>query len=458
MSKKLVIVESPAKAKTIGKFLGRNYTVKSSVGHIRDLPERSIGIDIENNFTPKYVLSKGKTKVVAELKSAAKSCDAIYLAPDPDREGEAIAWHLQEILAPVAGDKPVYRVQYNEITRRAVVNAFDNPGTINMLRVDAQQARRVLDRIVGYMVSPMLWRRLRRGLSAGRVQSVALRLVAEREAQIQAFNSEPYWVLGANVRRTSAPLDPFMVKLARVDGEKPSVRSEEIANELLDELKGATMQVAAVRHRENERRPLAPFITSTLQQAASSVCKFSPNRTMSLAQKLYEGVALGAEGNTGLITYMRTDSVSISTDARNAARDYIVATFGERYYPAKPNFFKSRTSAQEAHEAIRPTDVARTPEMLKGVLDGPSLRLYELIWKRFVASQMSAARIAQKTVEIEPVKSGMAHSYSFSAAASEAVFDGFLKVMALDIHKKKPEEDDSDEEADEVDRLPPLRV
>ncbi len=456
MGKKLVIVESPAKAKTIGKILGSGYVVKSSVGHIRDLPERTLGVDIEHGFAPKYVFSKGKAKVIAELKKAAKTCDEIYLAPDPDREGEAIAWHLQETLADVAKGKLFHRVMYNEITPRAVKAAFEQSGEINMQRVDAQQARRVLDRIVGYMVSPMLWRRLKRGLSAGRVQSVALRLVAERERQIQAFNIEEYWVLGASVRRATAPLDPFAVKLVRVDGEKPGVTSETAAKALLAELENSALKVKDVRVRETTRRPLPPFITSTLQQSASNACGFSPNRTMSLAQKLYEGVSLDSGGPVGLITYMRTDSVNVARDAQASARSFITEAYGTAYYPETPNFFKSRASAQEAHEAIRPTDVARTPESMRGILDAPSLKLYDLIWRRFVASQMAAAKVAQKTVEIEPVKEGMSHTYTFTASASDVLFDGFLKVMALDIRKKKPEEEDSEEEADEVDRLPPL--
>jgi DNA topoisomerase-1 len=456
MGKKLVIVESPAKAKTIGKILGSGFVVKSSVGHIRDLPERTLGVDIEHGFTPKYVFSKGKAKVIAELKKAAKACDEIYLAPDPDREGEAIAWHLQETLAEAAKGKPVHRVMYNEITPRAVKAAFEQSGQIDMHRVDAQQARRVLDRIVGYMVSPMLWRRLKRGLSAGRVQSVALRLVAERERLIQAFNIEEYWVLGANVRRETQPVDPFPVKLVKVDGDKTSVGSEAAAKALLADLEGCSLRVKDVRVRESTRRPFAPFITSTLQQSASSFCSFSPNRTMGLAQKLYEGVDLGSGGPVGLITYMRTDSVNVSRDAQESARAFIKEAYGPAYYPETPNFYKSRASAQEAHEAIRPTEVSRTPESLRGVLDAPSLKLYELIWKRFVASQMAAARVAQKTVEIEPVKAGLSHAYAFSASSSEVLFDGFLKVMALDLRKKKPDEDDSEEEADEVDRLPPL--
>ncbi len=454
MGKKLVIVESPAKAKTIGKILGSAYVVKSSVGHIRDLPERTLGVDIEHNFTPKYVVSADKTKTVAELKKAAKTADVIYLAPDPDREGEAIAWHLHETLVGDAKETPFYRVQYNEITARAVKAAFDHPGVIDMNRVNAQQARRILDRIVGYKVSPMLWSRIKRGLSAGRVQSVALRLVSEREREIQAFNIEEYWVLGANVCRQTPPKDPFAIKLVKIDGEKPAVNSEGAAKALLSEVEGARICVKDVRIRETSRRPLPPFITSTLQQAASSFCGFSPNRTMSLAQKLYEGIEIAGAGAVGLITYMRTDSFNIARDAQASAKDFITSSYGAAYYPETPNYYKSRSNAQEAHEAIRPTDVLRTPESLKGVLDPQSLKLYDLIWKRFVASQMAAAKLEQKTVEIQPVKEGLSHVYTFFASASEVLFDGFLKVMALNIHKKK--EEDEDEEVEEVDHLPPL--
>lgn len=456
MEKKLVIVESPAKAKSIGRILGSGYIVKSSVGHIRDLPERTLGVDIEHQFKPKYVVSKGKAKVISELKKAAKECGAIYLAPDPDREGEAIAWHLQEALSDSAKGKPFYRVQYNEITPRAVRAAFDNPGELDMQRVDAQQARRVLDRIVGYMVSPMLWRRLKKGLSAGRVQSVALRLVAERERQIQEFKVEEYWILGAKLRRQSAPLDPFDVRLARINNEKPAIGSEQSAQEVLADLEGCSMRVRDVRQREATRRPLPPFITSTLQQAASSMHGYSPSRTMSLAQKLYEGIEIGSGGPVGLITYMRTDSVSIARDAQSEARSYIVENYGDNYYPATPNFYRSRAGSQGAHEAIRPTDVTRTPDSLRGVLDAPALKLYDLIWRRFVASQMSAAKINRRSADIEPVKDGMQHSYLFTASASEILFDGFLKVMALDIRKKKNEDDDSELEDSEVERLPPL--
>jgi DNA topoisomerase-1 len=460
MAKHLIIVESPAKAKTIGKILGSGFDVKSSVGHIRDLPERTLGVDIENGFAPKYVLSKNKTKVVNELRKAAKACDAIYLAPDPDREGEAIAWHLQEVLAASAKDKPFYRVQYNEITPRAVRAAIENPGVINMNRVDAQQARRILDRIVGYQVSPLLWRQVRRGLSAGRVQSVALRLVCEREQAIRAFVSESYWILGARVRKETASADPFTIKLAKMDGEKADLRAESVASTALADLDGRRLRVGDIRLRPVTRRAMPPFTTSTLQQAASSVCGFSPSRTMGLAQKLYEGVELGAgEGIVGLITYMRTDSVAISRDAQAAARDFIVAEYGDAYYPETPNSFKSRTGAQEAHEAIRPTDVTRTPQSLKGVLDTPALRLYDLIWRRFLASQMACARIEQRTaVVVSEPPPAQQHRYELTASASEVLFPGFLKVMELDIRKTREAEGDESEVADEVDKLPPLVI
>jgi DNA topoisomerase I, bacterial len=446
MGKKLVIVESPAKAKTIGKILGSSYVVKSSVGHIRDLPERTIGVDIGNGFAPKYVIPKDKTKVINELKKAAKECEEIFLAPDPDREGEAIAWHLQETLRPTAKDKPFRRVQYNEITPRAVKAAFEHPSDINQNRVDAQQARRVLDRIVGYMVSPMLWRRLQKGLSAGRVQSVALRLVAEREREIQNFNPVEYWVMGAEVRRETEPLDPFVVKLSRLDGKKAEIGTSNTAKALLNDLAGSSMRVAEIKDRDIRRHALPPFITSTLQQSASSFCGLSPNRTMSIAQKLYEG---------GFITYMRTDSVNIARDAQTEAMKYIIETYGKQYYPDQPNRYRSRESAQEAHEAIRPTDVQRTPADMRDKLDAQELKLYELIWKRFVASQMANAVITQRRVDVKPVKAGLKHDYLFSATASETKFDGFMKVTAMDF-RKKTEDGEDDEDSDEIDRLPPL--
>jgi len=456
MSKNLVVVESPAKAKTIGKMLGKDFLVKSSVGHIRDLPEREMGVDLEHQFTPKYVISPKKTKVVEELRKAAKECDVIYLAPDPDREGEAIAWHLREALKAACKGKPVYRVQYNEITPRAVREAFEHPGEIDMKRVDAQQARRVLDRIVGYMVSPLLWRQVRRGLSAGRVQSVALRLVCERERLIQAFRPEPYWVMGAIVRKLVAPVDNFSIKLTKIDGAKADIHAEDAARAVLDDLAGRPLRVADVRTRTVQRRPLPPFITSTLQQAGSSFLGLSPKRTMGLAQHLYEGLDFG-QGPVGLITYMRTDSVSIARDAQGEARQFITSQYGEAFYPETPNVYRSRASAQEAHEAIRPTDVTRTPESLAGKLEPAALRLYDLIWRRFLASQMTPAQIAQRTGVIASAPPpAQQHQYEFTASASEVIFQGFLKVMELDIRKVRESGDETEDENDEVDRLPPL--
>ncbi|MDA0578370.1 MAG: type I DNA topoisomerase [Verrucomicrobia bacterium] len=451
MGKKLVIVESPAKAKTINKILGSGYVVKSSIGHVRDLPSRELGVDVENHFKPKYVVAEGKKKVIDGLKAEAKACDAIYLAPDPDREGEAIAWHIQQLLKPGNKDKKFYRVQYNEITERAVRQAFDNPGEINMARVDAQQARRVLDRIVGYMVSPMLWRRVQRGLSAGRVQSVALRLVCEREAEIEKFVPEPYWIMGAMARKRVDPRDPFAITLSRINDEKFEITTEARAAEVRADLEGRPLRVVEIAKRAVTRNPLPPFITSTLQQAASSVCGFAPKRTMRLAQTLYEGVDLG-EGPLGLITYMRTDSVSVANDAMTACRAWVGETFGAEYVPESPNVYRSRSGAQEAHEAIRPTDVTITPEKLAHRLEAPELKLYRLIWDRFVASQMAPAKLEQRTVKIEAVPKASADPrYLLTATASDVLFPGFFKVMRLQKAKK-----DDGEEGEEEGVLPPM--
>ncbi|MBT3193973.1 MAG: type I DNA topoisomerase [Verrucomicrobia bacterium] len=450
MGKKLVIVESPAKAKTINKILGKDYIVKSSMGHIRDLPVKSLGVDVKDGFKPTYVMVKTRKKVVDELKAAAKSCDAIYLAPDPDREGEAIAWHLKEMLSKIKAnaEKPFVRVQYNEITPRAVKAAFENPVELEMPRVDAQQARRVLDRIVGYMVSPLLWRRVQRGLSAGRVQSVALRLVCEREQQIQEFKPETFWVFGALVRKLIMPLEPFSVKLAKINGEKAVIGNQTEADKVRQELDGAALKVAGVKTRNIQRKPQPPFITSTLQQAASNVFSFSPKRTMGIAQKLYEGVNLG-QGPTGLITYMRTDSVSLSQDAITTCRTYVEKTFGNEYLPEKPNLYKSRSGAQEAHEAIRPTDVTLTPDKVRKHLDAPEFKLYQLIWQRFVGCQMTPAKIEQRTIEIEAspkAAEGEAAAYLFTATASEVKFPGHRKVTG--------EKDKKKADSDELDVLP----
>ena len=454
-SKKLLIVESPAKAKTIGKYLGEDFEVKSSVGHIRDLPKTGGAITIEKQgegkwtFTPKYVISEGKTKLVSELRSAVKGCEAIYLASDPDREGEAIAWHLREVLKTAAGKKPFHRVSYNEITKSAVLDAVANPGDINMPRVDAQQARRILDRLVGYKVSPLLWSNIScanpRTLSAGRVQSVALRLLVERQREIEAFKPETYFVMGVEAAKCGAKGDKFIAKLSRYDGEKPDIKDRQTANNMLLDLSGAQLEVESVQAQPKRRRPLPPFTTSTLQQAASSGLGMSPGRTMKVAQALYE---------QGFITYMRTDSVNVSAQARQAAKELIVANYGEKYYPEKPNFYKSKSSAQEAHEAIRPTNVALEPS--SSGLTAAELKIYDLVWRRFVASQMAEAQTTLRTVGIKAVKGGMTHSYIFSASATDIDFDGYLKVAKMSLKKKAADDSDADD-TDEVDRLPELK-
>ena len=452
MSKKLLIVESPAKAKTIGKYLGEDFTVKSSVGHIRDLPKKGLSIKIAPDaakpgdwtFTPSYEVSPEKKKVVDELRKAAKASDEIFLAPDPDREGEAIAWHLATVLADVTKGKPVHRVTYNEITKSAVREAVSHPGQIDLARVDAQQARRILDRLVGFKVSPLLWKNLQYGysLSAGRVQSVALRLLVEREREIAAFNPTAYWILGVEASKDGEKATSFVARLSRLDGEKPDVKSSEQAVTLVDDLDGAKLRVVSVKTQPKTRHPYPPFTTSTLQQAASSVCGFSPQKTMSIAQKLYEA---------GLITYMRTDSVNVAAVARAAAKDLIASEFGPSYVPENPNFYKSKAGAQEAHEAIRPTDVAQKPGMPE--LDSAGAKLYDLIWRRFVASQMAEAKLTQKTVGIEAEKDDLRHTYLFTASTTDVTFDGFLAVMKQSSKKSKEE---VDEDSDEVKSLPPL--
>jgi DNA topoisomerase I len=441
MGKKLVIVESPAKAKTINKILGSDFIVRASMGHVRDLPVKALGVDIEKNFEPTYVSVKGRSKVLTDLKKDAAGCDEIYLAPDPDREGEAIAWHLREALSTGAGrKKPFFRIQYNEVTPRAVKAAFENPGQLDMNRVNSQQARRILDRIVGYKVSPVLWRQVRRGLSAGRVQSVALRLVCEREARIRDFKTEEYWVLGAKVRKLIEPLIPFTIRLAKVNGEKVEIKDAQKAHAIKTDLDGRQLAVQGVDLRDVTRHAMPPFITSTLQQAGSSFCGFSPSRTMSIAQKLYEGVDLG-DGPVGLITYMRTDSFALSQESVAQCRKFISDKFGEKYCPEKPNAYRSRSSAQGAHEAIRPTDVTRLPESLAGVLDASELRLYKLIWQRFVACQMTSAILSLRSVKIQTLPdAARPGDYLFLANASEVKFDGYMKITGAELEGGKQEE------------------
>ncbi|MBR1920863.1 MAG: type I DNA topoisomerase [Kiritimatiellae bacterium] len=457
MGKKLLIVESPAKAKTIAKYLGREYAVKSSVGHVRDLPKENGAITIEKTgedawtFTPRYEVSKDKAKVVSELKAAVKTASEIYLASDPDREGEAIAWHLKEVLSPVAGKKPFHRVTYNEITKGAVLKAVAAPRDIDMPLVDAQQARRILDRIVGYKVSPLLWKNIacanNRTLSAGRVQSVALRLLVERQRAIDAFKPETYYLLGVEAKKRGESA-AVAAKLARLDGEKPDVRERQVADNLLLDLAGSSLEVVDLKAQPKTRHALPPFTTSTLQQASSSVLGFSPGKTMKLAQSLYEA---------GRITYMRTDSVNVSDQARAAAREYVSSAFGPAFCPEKPNFYKSKADAQGAHEAIRPTDVALSPDAAAASgMDAAELKLYDLVWRRFLASQMADAQTTVRTVSLAARKPALAHDYLFTASATQVDFEGFLKVMKLSLKRKKGE-DGEDEDSDEVASLPELR-
>ncbi len=449
MVKHLVIVESPAKAKTINKFLGKQYMVKASMGHVRDLPKSKLGVDPEKDFQPQYVNSRDKSKVIKELKEAAKKCDDIILAPDPDREGEAIAWHLRELLKKVKKEEmPFSRVTYNQITRDAIEKAFAQPTELDLHKVDAQQARRVIDRLVGYQVSPLLWRRIRGGSSAGRVQTVALRLVCEREKEILAFVPETYWIFGAMVAKLEDPKDPFEIRLVRVDGDKGDIRNAELAKEVEADLRNRQLTVSSIETKEQKRNAKAPFITSTLQQAASSAFGFQPNRTMQIAQKLYEGIDLGrGDGATGLITYMRTDSPSLAGEAIAKAREVISRTFGADYVPDSPRQYGSRGNAQEAHEAIRPTDLSLHPDELKGILNDQEQKLYSLIWRRTLASQMKPARIKRLTIEFTTDSSD--HDYLFRASSSEVVFPGFMAAWSRGLDEDDPEEKEN--------RLPPLQ-
>ncbi len=418
MAKPLIIVESPTKAKTIKKFLPPRYVVKASVGHIRDLPKSTLGVDVDNDFAPRYLTIKGKGDVIKELKAAAKSASEVYLATDPDREGEAIAWHLAEILKL---ENPK-RIELHEITKDAALAALKDAHPIDMPRVNAQQARRILDRLVGYKISPLLWAKVRSGLSAGRVQSVAVRIIVDREREIRAFIPREYWSVTAQLRSSGSPI-VFNADLHQIDGVKAEITNGDQAAEIMAALEGAAFQVASVKTRETRRNAAAPFTTSTLQQEASRKLKFRVRKTMQLAQALYEGVDLGgADGTQGLITYMRTDSTRTSESANAMAREYIVDRFGEDH-ASGGRAFKVKEGAQDAHEAIRPTSVMRTPQMMSGILKRDELRLYQLIWERFVASQMSAAIFDQTTVDISAAK-----RYTFRATGSVLKFAGFTAV------------------------------
>ena len=438
-SGKLVIVESPAKAKTVGRFLGKGYTVRASVGHVRDLLRSQLSVDVENNFTPKYRVPNEKKAVVKELKSLAKEAAEIYLATDPDREGEAISWHLME--AAAIEQKLAKRVVFHEITEQAITEAFSNPRAINMDLVNAQQARRVLDRLVGYSISPILWEKVRSRLSAGRVQSVALRLIVEREREIDAFNPVEYWSIGAELR-PEGQKQTFITKLAKIDEKDPELVKEEVVKPILKDMEKTAYVVSKVKRGERRRKPSAPFITSTLQQDASRKLGFTAKRTMGLAQGLYEGQDVGEGGTTGLITYMRTDSTNIAEVARDEVRKYIAQRYGNDFLPEKPvEYTKKVAGAQEAHEAIRPTSVLRDPEKVKPFLEPAMFKLYQLVWQRFVASQMEAAVYA--TLSVDVTGQGSEHAYTLRASGSAVKFPGFLVVYEEGKNEdKKSEEDD----------------
>jgi len=420
--KNLVIVESPAKAKTIKKILGDSYFIKASVGHIRDLPKKSLGVDVKNNFEPEYEILENKKKVVDDLNAAAKEADEVFLAPDPDREGEAIAWHISSILKKPK--KHIHRIEFNEITKTAIQDAVKTPRPINMDMVNAQQTRRILDRLVGYKISPLLWQKVGKGLSAGRVQSVAVKIICDREEEIDAFVAEEYWTIKANLSKQNSKAS-FIAELTKYNNEKLEIKNEEQTNKILEVLSNPETEykVAKVSTRNTQRKPQAPFITSTLQREASNRLGYSVKKTMQIAQKLYEGIDLGSSGPVGLITYMRTDSTRISDEAKDAAKEYIVSTFGEKYYPKEARVYaKKGKNVQDAHEAIRPSYIDKTPESIQQHLTSEQFRLYKLIWARFLASQMECADVKTISVEID------AANYVFRASSSKIIFDGFLTV------------------------------
>ena len=417
MAKYLVIVESPAKVKTIKKFLGKNYEVMASNGHVRDLPKSQLGFSPENNFEPKYITIRGKGEILAKLRKEVKKADKIYLATDPDREGEAISWHLTKALK--LEDKNVSRISFNEITKTAVKTSLKNPREIDMDLVDAQQARRMLDRMVGYRISPLLWAKVKRGLSAGRVQSVALRIVCDREEEIDAFIPEEYWSLEVSLL-PEGEKKPILAKLTDKDGKKIEIASEDQMNAILTEIKGQPFKVTDIRRGERTKKAPLPFTTSTLQQEASKALNFPISKTMRIAQQLYEGVDIKGQGTVGIITYLRTDSVRISEEADAAAREFIKSSYGEQYLSAGEGSKKSGVKIQDAHEAIRPTDINRIPSEIKDSLSRDQFRLYQLIWKRFAASRMANAVYETMTVNIA------AGSYGFRVSTSKVAFDGFM--------------------------------
>ena len=430
----LVIVESPAKAKTIGKYLGKDFTVKACMGHLRDLPKSTLGVDLEHDFEPVYKPIKGKEDIISDLKKSAKAADMVYLATDPDREGEAISWHLKQLLD--LPDEKTRRVTFNEITKKVVQESIREPRDIDQDLVDAQQARRILDRIVGYELSPLLWKKIRRGLSAGRVQSVATRMVDDRDREIEAFQPEEYWTLDANLLGNDLKKMAFAARYYGKNGKKAELKSAAEVDEVVRETENAVFSVKSVKRADKQRSPSPPFTTSTMQQEASRKLSMTPRRTMAIAQQLYEGVDIEGEGTVGLITYMRTDSLRLSEEAVAAAREFIVGRYGQNYYPVKgPNHYKAKATAQDAHEAIRPSNVNWTPEMLKKDLTGEQYRLYRLIWSRFVACQMANAVYDSVAVEIE------AAEHSFRASASSLKFAGYTAVYEEGRDEEKEEKE-----------------
>ncbi|MEK3915404.1 type I DNA topoisomerase [Paenibacillus sp. FSL H7-0331] len=438
MADSLVIVESPAKAKTIGKYLGSKFIVKASMGHIRDLPKSQIGVEINNNFEPKYITIRGKGSILKELKDARKKVKRVYLAADPDREGEAIAWHLAHYLELDEAEE--CRVVFNEITKQAVKDAFKTPRKIDLDLVNAQQARRILDRLVGYKISPLLWKKVKKGLSAGRVQSVAVKLIYDRENEVKAFVPEEYWSITAKLL---AGTSEFEAKFHSIHGEKKELNNEQEVNEILKGLEKAKYVIQEVKEKERLRNPSPPFITSSLQQEAARKLNFRASKTMSVAQQLYEGIELGSEGTVGLITYMRTDSTRVSPIAQEEAKDFIVNKYGDAFYPETPRvYIKKAANAQDAHEAIRPSSILREPDQMKEHLSRDQHRLYKLVWERFVASQMASAILDTMTVDIS------AGDAVFRAAGSKMKFAGFMKVYVEG-------NDDGTTEEDKL--LPPLQ-
>lgn len=444
MGSNLVIVESPAKAKTIGKYLGKKYIVEASMGHVRDLPKSQLGVDVENNYTPKYITIRGKGDLLNKLRKKAKKSDKVFLATDPDREGEAISWHLSKALK--LDESSLCRIEFNEITKNAIKSAIKSPRKINMHVVDAQQARRILDRLVGYQISPILWRKVKWGLSAGRVQSVTLKMICEREKEIESFKEEEYWTIECDLKKEKCKSE-FKVKLTTCNGKKVEIENEKQSNQIIEKLESGNFEIKSVKKSKKNKNSLPPFTTSTLQQDAYKKLNFTTKKTMSIAQQLYEGIDIKGHGTVALITYMRTDSVRVSTEAQNAAKDYIIENLGKEYVPEKPKQYKSKKNIQDAHEAIRPTYIDITPHMIKSDLKPQQYKLYNLIWTRFMASQM--ANCILNTISVN-VKNG---EYNLRATGSNVDFDGFMKIYTYGVEDKKSNKLPNLEEGEKLEKV-----